>query len=273
MAGKKRNWLHVAGATWPVLVGAAQNGTLLRYKELGEVLGIHHRSVRWALGPIQDYCEETKRPPLSVLVVGSNLRPGSGFIAWDLDDIDAALEAVRTYNWSAVSNPFGHIAVSDSEADMIRQLIKHPETSEAVYKMVPDRGVGQRIFRKALLLAYANQCAFCKCSFESALEAAHIIPWRDATHAQRLDVRNGILLCATHHRMFDRSDISLTANHTISYCDPSAIRGVYTSADTALGPALHGQPLHLPPDKDLRPAAHLIEKRLAYLERIKQVET
>ena len=264
MPAEGKNWLHAAGVIWPILVKAAGDGTLLRYKELGQVLGIHHRNVNKALNPIQLYCIDTRRPPLTVLVVGPNLLPGAGFIAWDLGDLDAILTAVRAYNWTAVPNPFGQVGQAESEKAMVRRLVQHPEQAEAVYKQVPDRGVAQRLFRSAVASAYGHQCAFCRCSFPGALDAAHIMPWASATPAQRLDVRNGILLCATHHRMFDDAIITPTADRLVRYYDPDAAEGVYSAADTALGPALHGQPMHLPADQNAWPAVDLIQERLTF---------
>ena len=262
MAAEKKNWFHAAGLIWPKMTEVAKTSDTLRYKELGEVLGIHHRHVNKALSPIQDYCLETKRPPLTALVVNSTGLPGQGFIAWDLDNIEAALEAVSAYNWDAVSNPFGQLGTADSKEALVRRLILHPDQAEAVYRLVPDRGVAQQLFRAALAEAYGNQCAFCKCSFANALEAAHIVCWKDATAQQKLDVRNGILLCATHHRLFDNAFIAPTSEHRVQFYDPNEEVGGYSPADTALSSALHGKRLHLPNDKRLWPSIQFIEDRL-----------
>jgi putative restriction endonuclease len=262
MAAERKNWFHAAGLIWPPMTAAAKSRATLRYKELGEAIGIHHRHVNKALGPIQDYCLETKRPPLTALVVNATGLPGQGFIAWDIDNIDAALDAVYAYNWDAVSNPFGQLGTADSKEELVRRLVDHPDEAEAVYRLVPDRGVVQQLFRAAVAEAYGYKCAFCKCSFSNALEAAHIIRWKDATPQQKLDVRNGILLCATHHRMFDSALIAPTSKYTVQYCDPEEEEGGYSSADTALSSALHGEQLHLPSDKKLWPLQQLIEERL-----------
>ena len=262
MAAEKKNWFHAAGLIWPKMTEAAKARATLRYKELGEVLGIHHRHVNKALGPIQDYCLETKRPPLTALVVNATGLPGQGFIAWDIDNIDAALDAVYAYNWDAVSNPFGQLGTADSKEALVRRLVRDPDQAEAVYRLVPDRGIVQQLFRAALAEAYGNQCAFCKCSFANALEAAHIVRWKDATAQQKLDVRNGILLCATHHRLFDNALIAPTSKYRVQYYDPNEEDGAYSSADTALSSALHGKRLHLPNDKRLWPSVQFIENRL-----------
>lgn len=59
---------------------------------------------------------------------------------------------------------------------------------------------GQREFRTALLRAYRGRCAVTGSTVESVLEAAHIEPYREQQHHQ---VRNGILLRADLHTLFD----------------------------------------------------------------------
>ena len=47
------------------------------------------------------------------------------------------------------------------------------------------------------------------------LIASHIVPWRDASNADRLNVHNGILLCPTYDALFDRHLISFENNGKI----------------------------------------------------------
>jgi hypothetical protein len=59
---------------------------------------------------------------------------------------------------------------------------------------------GQRAFRDALLDAYDGRCAITECGLSDVLEAAHIHPYMgDQTN----DVRNGLLLRADVHTLFD----------------------------------------------------------------------
>lgn len=65
---------------------------------------------------------------------------------------------------------------------------------------------GQPEFRKKLLAAYDSRCAISDCDLVEALEAAHIVPYRGpATN----DVRNGLLLRADLHTLFDLGLISV----------------------------------------------------------------
>ena len=64
----------------------------------------------------------------------------------------------------------------------------------------------QQNFRKAVLAAYGNRCAYSdangvQCSVTSPLEAAHIVRYVDGGGD---DVSNGVALCHEHHLAFDR---------------------------------------------------------------------
>jgi putative restriction endonuclease len=59
---------------------------------------------------------------------------------------------------------------------------------------------GQGRFRASLLNAYQGRCAFTGCDVTSALEAAHIVPYRGRETNQ---AANGILLRADIHTLFD----------------------------------------------------------------------
>lgn len=74
------------------------------------------------------------------------------------------------------------------------------------------RGAVQTHFRTALLFAFDRKCAFCDFAVEEGLEAAHIVPWVKCNNdEERRDSANGFLLCATHHRLFDRGRLKALA--------------------------------------------------------------
>jgi hypothetical protein len=79
------NQVERASRAWPILTDRAKKRSTITYGELGQALGVHHRAVRYILGVIQDYCLEEKLPPLTILIVNASGKPGSGFIAFDLD--------------------------------------------------------------------------------------------------------------------------------------------------------------------------------------------
>jgi hypothetical protein len=59
---------------------------------------------------------------------------------------------------------------------------------------------GQRAFREELLKAYGGRCALTGCDLVDLLEAAHIVPYKGV---DTNDVRNGLLLRADIHTLFD----------------------------------------------------------------------
>lgn len=97
----------MASRAWPVLTRTAQRRAKIGYKELGDEIGIHHRTVRLPLELIQDYCLEEKLPPITILIVNQNRNaPGAGFIAWDVDDLETGFGKVWDYPWRDRGNPF-----------------------------------------------------------------------------------------------------------------------------------------------------------------------
>lgn len=68
--------------------------------------------------------------------------------------------------------------------------------------------VGQGAYRKSVLYRWNYRCAVTGYSKNEVLIASHILPWKDATNEQRLDVNNGILLSPTYDALFDQHLIS-----------------------------------------------------------------
>lgn len=76
------------------------------------------------------------------------------------------------------------------------------EEREALIKV----RVNQSAFRKLLMRRYTH-CCLCDVDDESLLVASHIKPWAKSSHAEKVDVNNG-LLCPNHDKLFDRGYIS-----------------------------------------------------------------
>ncbi|VVQ10599.1 HNH endonuclease [Pseudomonas fluorescens] len=69
--------------------------------------------------------------------------------------------------------------------------------------------IGQGAYRQALI-EYWQGCAVSGFALASMLRASHIKPWRDATHLERLDPYNGLLLTPNLDQAFDLGLISFT---------------------------------------------------------------
>ncbi|WP_339880611.1 HNH endonuclease [uncultured Algoriphagus sp.] len=79
--------------------------------------------------------------------------------------------------------------------------------------------VGQGAYRKGIIHRWNYQCAVTQFSDPKILIASHIVPWKDASDEQRLDVDNGILLSPTYDALFDRHLISFENSGKILLSD------------------------------------------------------
>ena len=256
----KIDHIERASRAWPVLVKASKTRKYLTYKALGAAIGIHHRAVSHVLGVIQSYCIFENLPPLTIMVVNASAGlPGGGFIAHDLEEFDSGVESVCNFDWKSHENPFAFSGSSLSQVEIIKKLKSEPENSEEIYRKVKSRGLKQILFRKAVLEIYGHRCAFTGLSFVEALEACHIKPWSECSPAEKMDVRNGILLNRLHHKLFDDYYLSISEDHKIQFWDPKGEEQEYTKLEKNLTTKLHGQKINLPFRKDHRPGIQYIE--------------
>jgi putative restriction endonuclease len=248
-----------AGRLWPVLTKTAKAEDTITYGAAANAIEIHHRPIRYVLGEIQDYCISEGLPPLTALVVSAATgRQGAGYLG--VPGRQADIDAVWAFDWGQIGNPFGEnaMAVIEAEAEL---LVGNPDAASDVYSRVRARGDQQRIFRAALMKAYGGGCAICGLTFDEVLEAAHIIPWSTATPELRVDPRNGILLCANHHRLLDSGWINILDNFEVEYDDPDQKWEPYSDADRLQTVDFHGKHLRLPADRRLWPEVNLLHQR------------
>jgi len=113
--------------------------------------------------------------------------------------------------------------------------------------------LGQSSFRILVTEAYKRKCAITGESTLIALEAAHIVPYsKDSNH----DVRNGLLLRADFHRLFDVGLVSVTPDLQIRISP--RIREAWFNGKIYY--RLDKQPLAVLPDKhELRPDPDRLE--------------
>lgn len=253
-----RDWTQLAGMAWDQLVSLAERGGdgrgTISYKDLGSKLGLHHRAVKFALDPIHRYCKDLRLYPLTVLVGDARHgNPGHGFDAWDAEDLDHARELVWAFPWRSQPNPFAGFRPGETEESLGQQLASHPEQAEEIYHRVRARGMAQRVFREALLVAYGRRCAFCGVSFENLLQAAHLKPWGLCSAAERMDPANGLLLCANHHLLFDRGLVTVTTDLRIHCATRTLRHGRRSEANFGVGASLHGRLITMPKTAAQRP--------------------
>ncbi|MCP3056237.1 HNH endonuclease [Aurantimonas marianensis] len=248
-------WIQRAGQLWPYLVEQAEKNETATYGDAGEHIGIHHRIVRHALGPIQRYCLNSGLPILTALVVrrGDGLQ-GNGFLGRS-DEIGRVL----SFDWKKIENPFSTVAESDLNK-LARRVLRDPSKSKEVFALIRTRGDEQRIFRKILIKAYRSKCAVCGTTFLECLEASHIIPWSGSKPEMRIDPRNGILLCSLHHNFFDKSIINIGPDYTIHFKGDGR-RTEYGEYDRFIGSNFDNNTLYLPIDPKLHPKKEWLRER------------
>jgi len=248
---KFKNHQQRASLAWDILVKLTQDkNKTIRYKELGDKIGIHYRAVRFVLAIIQDYCVENKLPPITILIGDADGIPGKGFTAWNRGNIEEGKVEVHKYDWSRLENPFKFAIDGTNEDEIINILLKSPQKSKEIFSRIKSRGMSQIIFRKALLKAYNNSCCFCGVSFKSILQAAHILPWNLCNDSQKLDIRNGLLLCANHHCLFDTGTLIIDTSYTIQLNRRVLVK---TDIDELIVSSLNNRTITLPRNKGLYP--------------------
>ena len=100
-------------------------------------------------------------------------------------------------------------------------------------------------------------------SYVEALEAAHIIPWSKASLEERLLSKNGLLLCATHHRLFDAGLLTLSPTFQINVANASYKKRKISlsESDQAATMALNGKLARTPISLNHNPCPMLIKRR------------
>jgi 5-methylcytosine-specific restriction enzyme A len=115
----------------------------------------------------------------------------------------------------------------ESEVDDADPLyIKLPSITER--KGLVTSRVGQGAYRKSILYRWEFKCAVTQFTKNEVLIASHIVPWKDSTNEERLDVHNGILLSPTYDALFDKNLISFENNGNI-ILSPSLLNVDYES--------------------------------------------
>lgn len=73
----------------------------------------------------------------------------------------------------------------------------------------------QRFFRRVVLGSYDSRCCVTGNPVPQLLRASHILPWRKASEAERIDPCNGLCLAATFDAAFDGGLISFDPEYRL----------------------------------------------------------
>ncbi|MBD2136605.1 HNH endonuclease [Anabaena sp. FACHB-1237] len=179
-------------------------------------------------------------------IFSKGYRSNKGFL-WEM--YPEVAEALKILGW--VNNK------EQSELLEQRKIIEsagyfNPDNIEDARKRINTSIIerqGQSDFRRKLLNAYNNKCAITGCDVESAIEAAHIIPYRgiETNHPA-----NGLPLRADIHTLFDLHLISIKPD-TYEIVIAHKIEG-------SCYQYLANQKLSLPISQDFLPSQEALQK-------------
>lgn len=250
---EKVNHEQRAALAWDVLIQHAGTEKTISYSDLADRIGIHWRPIRFVLEYIQQYCIAHDLPPLTILAVSKTGKLGKGFTAVESTRFEEERDSVYRFEWSKVENPFEYARNGETVSSLAKRVLANPDEAWMTIGAIKARGIAQRVFRSALLKAYKGKCAFCELSWTSALQAAHIVPWSEAIASQKIDVRNGLLLCATHHALFDQKILTVSDDYRIQYNAKSRGRAKLTQTDQLIVADLDKKSIRLPKLEVQRP--------------------
>ena len=123
---------------------------------------------------------------------------------------------------------------------------------------VVNRKIRDDRFRVNVLRAYSHRCCVCGMQLD-LLDAAHIIP---VEHKRGTDeTKNGLSLCALHHRAYDHALITVNTDYSIACSEKEfkRLRSIgWHGGEPEFKSALRDEIL-LPPKKEIYPAVDYLE--------------
>ena len=142
-----------------------------------------------------------------------------------------------------------------------RTALTAPDVSTAYGKpMIRLSRLGQGEFRSRIIDAYGRRCAVTGERTLPALEAAHIVPFSEI---KGHDIRNGVLLRADLHRLFDDGYVTINPEHRFEVS--KHIKDDYENGRDYY--ALHGRSIALPADPRLIPASEYLTEHATHIYR------
>ncbi len=106
-----------------------------------------------------------------------------------------ALKQYRLFALDCVANESDELALVDA----IKNSSLRSTEKEAVIKA----RVGQGTYRENLMKKYNSACIMTGIDNKKLLVASHIKPWSICNNEERVDINNGLLLCANMDKLFD----------------------------------------------------------------------
>lgn len=98
------------------------------------------------------------------------------------------------------------------EQQIVREIEQERFLTETEKETIIKARLGQGKYRKLLLDKYNNKCIVTGISQNKLLIASHIKPWSICNNEEKIDVENGLILCANMDRLFDSGLITFRAD-------------------------------------------------------------
>ncbi|MER2126824.1 HNH endonuclease [Solibacillus sp.] len=89
-----------------------------------------------------------------------------------------------------------------------------PIYTQHTKEMIVQTRITQHKFRQGLLQTQ-EKCQICGIDVPELLVASHIKPWIISDDNEKIDLNNGLLLCANHDKLFDRKLITFNQNGSL----------------------------------------------------------
>ena len=101
---------------------------------------------------------------------------------------------------------------TNEEQEIVHEITQEQFLTETEKETIIKARVGQGKYRKLLLDKYDSKCIVTGISQTKLLVASHIKPWAICNNDERMDVENGLILCANMDRLFDSGLITFRAD-------------------------------------------------------------
>lgn len=98
------------------------------------------------------------------------------------------------------------------EQQIVQEITQEQFLTETEKETIIKARMGQGKYRRLLLEKYDSKCIVTGISQNKLLIASHIKPWTICNNDERVDVENGLLLCANMDRLFDSGLITFRAD-------------------------------------------------------------
>jgi putative restriction endonuclease len=131
--------------------------------------------------------------------------------------------------------------------------------SKAYAESIVMARLHQAHFRRQTLAAYKERCCICELRERPLLDAAHIVA--DRLPDGMPTVRNGLAMCPTHHRAYDRNIVLVTERYHVEV-RKDRLDHAPDQATRRMLLDYHGRPIRLPRDESLRPDPAFLRRKI-----------